>query len=82
MASSLTRPLIRRLAVLAGGRVRANHRLLSSTRSAVSAEPASQPEAVRMTEGCVRVRLSPLLAGCSAATFQLCEIFVVLLGFS
>ncbi|RLM62225.1 iron-sulfur assembly protein IscA-like 2, mitochondrial [Panicum miliaceum] len=58
MASSSSRPLLRRLAALAGGRVRANHRLLSSSPSAVSAERAAQspaePEAVRMTEGCVR----------------------------
>ncbi|CAL5011977.1 unnamed protein product [Urochloa decumbens] len=58
MASSSTRPLLRRLAALAGGRVRANHRLLSSSPSAVSAERASQSpveqEVVRLTEGCVR----------------------------
>nr|CAB3467148.1 unnamed protein product [Digitaria exilis] len=58
MPSSASLPLLRRLAALAGGRVRANHRLLSSSPSAVSAERASQssaePEAVRMTEGCVR----------------------------
>ncbi|KAF8733096.1 hypothetical protein HU200_015461 [Digitaria exilis] len=58
MPSSASLPLLRRLAALAGGRVRANHRLLSSSPSAVSAERASQSsaeqEAVRMTEGCVR----------------------------
>ncbi|WVZ93284.1 hypothetical protein U9M48_039279 [Paspalum notatum var. saurae] len=61
MASS-SRPLLRRLAELARGRIRANHRLLpsasSSTASVTSVERASQspaePEAVRMTEGCVR----------------------------
>ncbi|KAG2598760.1 iron-sulfur assembly protein IscA-like 2, mitochondrial [Panicum virgatum] len=58
MASSSSRPLLHRLAALAGGRVRANHRLLSSSPSAVSAERTLQspaePEAVRMTEDCVR----------------------------
>ncbi|KAL6859389.1 hypothetical protein ACP4OV_017648 [Aristida adscensionis] len=63
---SSSRPLLRRLAVLAGGRVRANHRLLSSASSpAVSAERAPQPgvetEAVRLTEGCVQ-RLKELHA--------------------
>ncbi|KAK3146950.1 hypothetical protein QOZ80_3BG0275630 [Eleusine coracana subsp. coracana] len=56
---SSSRPLLRRLATLVGGRVRANCRMLSSP-TAVSAERAPQlpvgaeTEAVRMTEGCVR----------------------------
>ncbi|GJN24167.1 hypothetical protein PR202_gb11891 [Eleusine coracana subsp. coracana] len=66
---SSSRPLLRRLATLVGGRVRANCRMLSSP-TAVSAERAPQlpvgaeTEAVRMTEGCVRVRLSlsPLIS--------------------
>jgi len=63
MALSSSRPLLRRLAALAGGRIRANHRLLSSSPSSVSAEQMSQSpaelEAVRMTDGCVQVCLSP-----------------------
>ncbi|TVU06435.1 hypothetical protein EJB05_49651, partial [Eragrostis curvula] len=62
-AMSSSRPLLRRLAALAGGRVHANYRLLSAAASssspaAVSSEQALQSpaaaEAVRLTEGCVR----------------------------
>ena len=66
MAASSSRPLLRRLAELARGRVHANHRMLSSASSSTAAiERASQSpaeaQAVRMTEGCVRVRTSLLL---------------------
>ena len=66
MAASSSRPLLRRLAELARGRVRANHRMLSSASSSTAdIERASQSPAeaqfVRMTEGCVRVRISLLL---------------------
>ena len=66
MAASSSRPLLRRLAELARGRVRANHRMLSSASSSTAdIERASQSpaeaQAVRMTEGCVRVRISLLL---------------------
>ncbi|CAD6265600.1 unnamed protein product [Miscanthus lutarioriparius] len=59
MAASSSRPLLRRLAELARGRVRDNHRMLSSASSSTAAiERASQSpaeaQAVRMTEGCVR----------------------------
>ncbi|AQK50040.1 protein aq_1857 [Zea mays] len=66
MASSSSRPLLCRLAELASGRVRANYRMLSSAFSStasterVSQSPA-EPEAVLMTEGCVR-RLKELHA--------------------
>ncbi|CAD6244894.1 unnamed protein product [Miscanthus lutarioriparius] len=66
MAASSSRPLLRRLAELARGRVRANHRMLSSASSSTAdIERASQSPAeaqfVRMTEGCVR-RLKELHA--------------------
>ncbi|OQU80290.1 hypothetical protein SORBI_3007G105900 [Sorghum bicolor] len=66
MASSSSRPMLRRLAELARGRVRANHRMLSSAFPSTAAiERASQSpaeaQAVRMTEGCVR-RLKELHA--------------------
>ena len=65
-ASSSSRRQLHRLAELARGRVRANHRMLSSASSSTAAiERASQSpaeaQAVRMTEGCVRVRTSLLL---------------------
>jgi hypothetical protein len=65
MASSLSRALLRRVAELARGRLRANHRMLSSASSTAAIERALQlpaeAQAVRMTEGCVRVRTSLLL---------------------
>ncbi|NP_001151226.1 Iron-sulfur assembly protein IscA-like 2, mitochondrial [Zea mays] len=65
MASSLSRALLRRVAELARGRLRANHRMLSSASSTAAIERASQlpaeAQAVRMTEGCVR-RLKELHA--------------------
>ncbi|GJN03346.1 hypothetical protein PR202_ga20781 [Eleusine coracana subsp. coracana] len=63
--------LLRRLVALASGRVRANHRLLSSAVSspiAVTTERVSQspPEtetgAVRMTEGCIRKLVDVLVS--------------------
>ncbi|KQJ98049.1 iron-sulfur assembly protein IscA-like 2, mitochondrial [Brachypodium distachyon] len=57
------RPPLRHLAALLNGRLRANHRLLASStaeRASASASPA-EPEAVLMTEGCVR-RLKELHA--------------------
>ncbi|XP_066327234.1 uncharacterized protein [Miscanthus floridulus] len=71
MASSSSRSLLHRLAELARGRIRANHRMLSSTSSSTAAiERASQSpaeaQAVRMTEGCVRVSTNPsAVGGCS-----------------
>ncbi|XP_006659350.1 iron-sulfur assembly protein IscA-like 2, mitochondrial [Oryza brachyantha] len=64
-----TRPLLRRVAALLGGRVRANHRLLSSSSpssaAAAAAERASpspaDPDGVHMTDGCIR-RLKELHA--------------------
>ncbi|PWZ57131.1 Iron-sulfur assembly protein IscA-like 2, mitochondrial [Zea mays] len=65
MASSLSRALLRRVAELARGRLRVNHRMLSSASSTAAIERASQlpaeAQAVRMTEGCVR-RLKELHA--------------------
>uniref|UniRef100_A0A0D9X786 Core domain-containing protein n=1 Tax=Leersia perrieri TaxID=77586 RepID=A0A0D9X786_9ORYZ len=57
-SSSASRPLLRRVAALVGGRVRANHRLLSSSSAAAGADRASpspaDPDAVHMTDGCIR----------------------------
>ncbi|KAM0880449.1 hypothetical protein ACQ4PT_033571 [Festuca glaucescens] len=55
MASS--RPPLRRLAALVHGRVRANQRLLTSSTAERASPSPAEPEAVRMTEGCVRVGL-------------------------
>ncbi|KAM0880450.1 hypothetical protein ACQ4PT_033571 [Festuca glaucescens] len=59
MASS--RPPLRRLAALVHGRVRANQRLLTSSTAERASPSPAEPEAVRMTEGCVR-RLKELHA--------------------
>ncbi|CAL5064943.1 unnamed protein product [Urochloa decumbens] len=46
-------PLLRRLAPVLNGRIRANHRLLASSSSAETKPPA-EPEAVIMTDNCIR----------------------------
>jgi hypothetical protein len=56
---SLSQLLLRRFVVLIAGWLHANHRLLSS-RTTVAVERAPleiETRAVRMTEGCIRVRL-------------------------
>ncbi|EEC83467.1 hypothetical protein OsI_28975 [Oryza sativa Indica Group] len=67
--SSSSRPLLRRVAALLGGRVRASHRLLSSSPSSAAAAAAERasppspadPDTVHMTDGCIR-RLKELHA--------------------
>ncbi|CAN6224083.1 unnamed protein product [Urochloa humidicola] len=53
MASART-PLLRRLAPLLSGRIRSNHRLLASSSAAAETTSPAEPEAVIMTENCIR----------------------------